>query len=739
MPRFSELRLFGAVVTVLLAVGCGGGGPSGPGQPVISADAPPTGMTEVAYPGFTFSVTSGGAAPFTWSQTGALPPGMSFSPTGQLSGTPGTAATYPMTVMVSDSSTPPAGTVSYAYSGFLFSVASGGSPPFSWTVTTGSPPPGLTLGSDGSLSGTPISAGSFKFTVTVTDSASPAGTASQPVTVSINTPGPPVITPTPAPPAATVGSPYQYQFAATGGFLPLRWAITVGSLPPGLTLATNGLLTGTPMTTGSSPFTFTVAVTDSAPTPAINSAAFAIVVSNPPPPQISVVSLPTATVGKPYSYQFQATGGLSPFVWSETGSMPSLAVNLNGALSGTPTAAGRFPIMVDVKDALSRSAPSAPFTVRVSLDRPALVFEPTGSMTIPRVGHTATLLNNGEVLVTGGPNATAEIYNPATGMFTSTLGSMTEARAHHTATLLSDAALPNYGMVLILGSVDATAELYNPAAGTFAATHSMTTARTQPTATLLNSGKVLVAGGNTVTGDLTAELYDPATGTFTATGSMTVFRVGETATLLPDGRVLIAGGVTTGDALTATAELYNPTSGTFSATGMMTVAHTGHTATRLQDGTVLIVGTDPTLPVGSKATADLYDPATGTFTAVGDPATVAYAHTASLRSDGTVVVVGGYSNEYLFHYHEFQGVCTRLYGLFTVSNAAAALFAPESEGFTLAGNTNTARDEHTATVLSDGKVLIVGGTQHIVGKGGPANCPTPISVATPLSSAELLN
>jgi hypothetical protein len=747
--RFPSIGSFVGILVVVLAAACGGGGPSGPGQPMITAGSPPAGATGVAYSPYTFTVASGGVPPFSWSESGALPPGMSLSPDGQLTGTPVTAGTYAVTIAVSDSSmpaltgilsvsvtvadspiviattpAPPAGTVTYAYPGFAFGIASGGSPPFTWKVTTGTPPPGLTLGSDGSLSGTPTSVGSATFTVTATDSASPAGTGSQPFSVVINNPAAPVITQTPAPPAATNGTPYAFQFGATGGFQPLSWAVTTGAPPPGLTLASNGSLTGTPTTTAS--YTFTLTVTDSAATPETNSVPFTIVVNNPPPPAISNTPPPTATVGTPYSFQFTATNGLAPLVWSATGLTSGLVVSLDGNLSGTPTSAGHFPIMVDVKDSLNRSAPSAPFTLRISLARPAASFMPTGSMSIARVGHSATLLTTGKVLVAGGADATAELYDPASGMFTAT-GSMTEARTNHTATLLEDSALPNYGKVLIVGSVDATAELYDPSgAGTFTATGSMTTARTHPTATLLTTGKVLVVGGNTVAGDLTAELYDPATGTFKATGSLSVLRIGHTATRLLDGRVLVAGGGPFTSAASATAELYDPMSGTFTATGSMTVPRTEHAATLLQDGTVLMVGTD--------GSTDLYDPSgAGTFAAVGNAplAYGLYGHTASLRNDGTVLVAGDVVSEEARTRFYFGCRLSR----FPVSLANAELFAPESQGFTATGSLNTPRDGHTATVLADGTVLIVGGLQHKL-SGAGFNCSVRGS-AIALSSAEL--
>ena len=761
MVRLLAIRTMLIILATTLAASCGGGGSSGPGAPAITAGTLPSGTTGVAYAGYTFTVASGGAAPFTWSETGALPPGLSLSVTGELTGTPTIAATYDFTVVVTDSSNPaltathpfsikiddsmivvspistiPGGVTSYQYTGFQFSVASGGSPPFTWSVTSSAPPPGLTLASDGSLSGTPTSAGAYTFTVTATDSASPAGTGSIPVTVKVSDPPPPVITPNLVPATATIGSSYTFQFTASGGHLPLAWAVTSGSPPAGLNLAATGMLTGTPTSLVSSPFTVTV--TDSAAPPQSNSAPFTIVVNNPPPPTINNIQIPTATVGTPYSAQFTANGGLAPFVWSASGLMYGLGVGLNGDLSGTPTNAGHFPITVDVHDSLMRSAPTAHFTVRISLARPAGAFASTGSLAIARAAHTATLLNGGKVLVTGGNDsaghalASAELYDPVTGMF-ATANPMTEARSGHSATLLANAALPKFGEVLILGSVDDTAELYDPAAGSFAATGKMVAARRAPTATLLNTGKVLVVGGNTTAGDLRAELYDSATGTFAATGSLSTFRAGHTATLLLDGRVLIAGGVsslTSTCCALATAEIYDPASGTFSTTGSMTMARHAHSATRLQDGTVLIVSAD-------NATADLFDPSTGMFVSVGELPALARAHTASLRGDGTVLVAGGYQyGPPMVNNILRQGVCTSFTESFPLSDGATALFAPESLGFT-SGSNGAPRAGHTATVLDDGTVLLIGGMQWTLQSRVTQGCRNFYTITTSLSSAEL--
>jgi len=337
-------------------------------------------------------------------------------------------------------------------------------------------------------------------------------------------------------------------------------------------------------------------------------------------------------------------------------------------------------------------------------------------MTVARNAHTATLLQNGQVLIAGGTSdgssslASAELYDPTNQMFTATAGSMIVARMGHSATLLAISTLPNYGKVLMAGGGNLAAELYDPTAGTFTATGSMLASHLGQTATLLQNGQVLVAGGETAG----AELFNPSTGQFTATGSMTVSRTGHTATLLPDGRVLIAGGVQ--DFLSGTlplsgpgvasAELYNPLSGTFTATGSMSEGRFLHTATLLADGTVLVTGTDNT--------AEQFSPGTETFTVVGEPSTGLGA-TATLRSDSTVLVAGGRTGR--------------------SSLATAQLFAPESGGFVATGSLITARDGHTATRLLDGTVLVTGGTQHTcVGIPWSHGCGAKSLV---LSSAEL--
>jgi CARDB/Galactose oxidase, central domain len=231
-------------------------------------------------------------------------------------------------------------------------------------------------------------------------------------------------------------------------------------------------------------------------------------------------------------------------------------------------------------------------------------FSATGNMTSARNEHTATLLHNGMVLIAGGGGlnagsnfilASAELYDPATGIF-STTGSMTTGELLHTATLL------NNGMVLIAGGIDPTGttsargQLYNPASGTFMATGRLNTARVYHTATLLNNGMALIAGGtgspNTLIPLAGAELYNPATGVFTATGSLNTARHRHTATLLNNGTVLFAGGSQgfSGINSLASAELYDPATAAFAATGSLNTGRQFHKATLLNNGLVLITG-----------------------------------------------------------------------------------------------------------------------------------------------------
>jgi uncharacterized delta-60 repeat protein len=304
-----------------------------------------------------------------------------------------------------------------------------------------------------------------------------------------------------------------------------------------------------------------------------------------------------------------------------------------------------------------------------------------------RYGHTATLLPNGKVLVAGGSHpdalASAELYDPANGSWTPT-GNLIAGRLNHTATLLAN------GKVLVAGGVrtspstngpDRSAELYDPASGNWTATGNLVIARSNPTATLLPNGKVLVIGGS---GDTSAELYDPASSNWTATGNLVIARSNPTATLLPNGKVLVAGG--SGD---TSAELYDPASGMWTATGNLGTTRVNHTATLLPNGKVLVAGG---VDGGTYlASAELYDPASGTWTATGSLATPRQYHTATELPNGKVLVAGGN------------------YGVIRPYLTSAELYDPATGGWTATGSLGLGRYSHRATLLLNGEALVTGG------------------------------
>jgi Kelch motif/Galactose oxidase, central domain len=344
----------------------------------------------------------------------------------------------------------------------------------------------------------------------------------------------------------------------------------------------------------------------------------------------------------------------------------------------------------------------------------------TGPLGVGRQIHTATRLADGRVLVAGGydvnnlPLASAELYDPTTNTFSPT-GSMSAARGLHTATLLSD------GRVLIAGGGQAswapgaptflaTAELYDPKTGTFSPTGSMSTVRASHTATLLSDGRVLIVGGEDRVDHAvaTAEIYDPKAGTFSSTGSMTTARGFPTATLLADGRVLIVGGNAGAwsydGPFLASAEIYNPKSGTFSPTGSMATPHAWHTATRLADGRVLVAGGEHART--DLTSAEIYNPKTGKFSPTGSMTVGRVYHAAALLSDGRVLVEGGGSD---YSGNRFL--------------ASAELYDPKTGIWTATGSMADQRNLLTATLLTDGRVLVAGG----------------FGAAEPLASAELYN
>lgn len=330
-----------------------------------------------------------------------------------------------------------------------------------------------------------------------------------------------------------------------------------------------------------------------------------------------------------------------------------------------------------------------------------------GHLAEGRLGHTATLLANGDVLVVGGSTSysggmtlSTELFHPATINNPATLDWVLAAptiamHAGHTATLLQD------GRVLVAGGWNGlSSEIYDPETGTWVATGSMSVARAGgDTSTLLASGELLVAGGYADTTSLdpiaSAEIYSATTGTWRATGSMDDARGGQTATLLSDGRVLVVGGRGASGEL-ATAELYDPGIGSWSPAAAAPVSFLGHTATLLTDGKVLVVGGWHSNSGITEASAFVYDPDSNTWAGAANLLEARGGHTATLLDNGQVLVSGGFGSD--------LGVtCGEVL-------ASAELFDPSTGTWSAAMTMPQHRYRHVATPLVDGSVLITGGT-----------------------------
>jgi len=361
--------------------------------PVLAITTPSgnPGSVNVAY-SQAFAATGGaGASTYVWSlATTQPPPGLTFSASGVLSGTPTTAGTYPLFVQVSSQiptigtvvatqnfsivispTLPPvitgslgSGAVGSSYSATLGATGGYGPGTYTFSLSSGTPPSGTTLSAGGTLSGTLAAGGTFTFTVQVTsilNSSLPPVTSTQAFTVVVY---PVLAITTQTANSGTVGVPYSQTFTATGGTgSTYAWSFAGGTPPPGLTLSSAGLLSGIPTATGT--FSIYVQVSDQIPGGAAQIASqwFTVLITATPTVGIAG-SLSSGTVGVPYSATLMGSGGYGTGTYTfslTTGTLPTgLTLSAGGTLAGTPTAAGTSSFTIQVTSTYSKAVASFP-------------------------------------------------------------------------------------------------------------------------------------------------------------------------------------------------------------------------------------------------------------------------------------------------------------------------------------------------------------------------------------------
>jgi Galactose oxidase, central domain len=264
---------------------------------------------------------------------------------------------------------------------------------------------------------------------------------------------------------------------------------------------------------------------------------------------------------------------------------------------------------------------------------------------------------------------------------------MSVARSGHTATLLPD------GRVLVVGgnSSITTSEIYDPALNEWTIAGNLSTARVGHTATLLPNGQVLVLGDTYSGRSKSADLFDPATGHWKLSGELHISRAAHSATLLKNGEVLVAGG----DYTFTIAELYTSATDQWRDTGNLSTVRLRHTATLLPDGRVLVAGGS----IAGLMTAEVYNPTTGEWRTTGAMKYRREAHTATLLPDGRVLVAGALP----YYISPYPGP------LNPSSIASTEIYSSTTNSWTSGAPMTVPRWAHTATLLPDGRVIMIGG------------------------------
>jgi hypothetical protein len=684
-------------------------------------------------------------------------------------------------------------------------VATGGVPPYNWTIPFNSIPGGLVLTADGRLQGVPGASGTFNLGVQVQDSAPLPDTFTQPLTIVI---GPPLIT-TGSLPNATRLQSYNQTLTAVGTTGATTWSLLSGTPPAGLTLNADGTITGTASAGTCSTANFTVQVQDSANPVQTATKALSIGMSGT---LTITTSSPTSGVVFENLAALSATCGSGTKTWTvDSGSLPpGVTLNAGGSFSGQPKAAGTFTFVARVTDTSGFDTKS--ITINVwSLEQQ--VFGQTSSPAVPlaatrrvaQVLTAGTAFNLTAIRIpnisscsgtttigaeirpvtgaparpdeTGVPLATANVVTDAAGAYNNTLklsssvpmpqharfavvlsftGGSCQGTNWQTADnyaggdgwvndngagwqlmggALGRPDMPIYsivaatgllhfssfrgnqawatladGRVLLIGP-GLTADIYDPVTDTLSGTGAPGTARDSGATATLVGTKVYVIGGqffdsnsNTTSSLANVEVFDPAAnagaGAFSVAGTLNVGRSMPTATLLSNGKILVAGGgLWSGTSFQAqqSAELYNPADGSVSALFNMLSARSDHTATIIPGTNKVLLAGGFSSGNGQPRTAEVYDPAggpLGTFTGSANQSQnhidyTATALTAGPRA-GQIMLIGGGGD-----YPDLAAV--------------TEFFNPATSMFSNGPSLLTPRIFHASAVLSDGRIVVLGG------------------------------
>ena len=424
-------------------------------------------------------------------------------------------------------------------------------------------------------------------------------------------------------------------------------------------------------------------------------------------------------------YRLQGTADKSEFtngagnftveVWIDSSNYRALLIVLVGSVNlgtnGDPSIGNlaRGTVPIDLTLALSEFGKEIPLEPERN----------PSSISVSRTDHTATTLHDGRILIVGGFRnlshlgmiTEAEIYDPSSDTWT-LISSMLIGHLGHSATLLND------GNVLVIGPewgggghLRRIVDLYNTSSGKWSSAGE-TIQQTFHTASLLNDGGVLIAGGwlEFWNASRASVIYEPSSQKWFSSAKMNQPRAVHTATLLNNGKILVTGGAggMTKPALSS-AELFDYQEETWKIAASMENERSLSTATLLKSGKVLIVGGHDSegIPIPS---AEIYDPENDNWSTVSDMNESRVFHTATLLNDGRVLIMGGSpqplaKDRWLNVFDARLGILRKGETL-----ASVEIFDPVSETWTNLEDMEMARQSHTATLLDDGKILVVAGT-----------------------------